>query len=218
MAEESDVLFREIEDDLRQDQANKLWTNYGKYFVGAAIAVVAGVAAFQGWQTYDLNNRQAAGETFAAAQKLIEENKTEEALDAFSKISSEGTGYALLAKFRAAALKSEAGDVAGAVADYATLADDTSASSYYKNMAIILGAFAELDSGASGSSLIGRVSELNDATNPWRHSAREILGLDALNKGETSKAAEFFKAIADDATAPQTVKARTGEMLKIIGG
>lgn len=218
MADESDVLFREIEDDLRQDQANKLWTNYGKYFVGIAVAVVAGVAAFQGWQTYDLNQRQAAGETFAAAQKLIEEKKTEEALDAFSKISAEGSGYGLLAKFRAAAIKGDTGDLDGALADYTQLASDNDVTPYYRDMAVILGSFAELDSGASGSSLIDRAAALNDAENPWRHSAREILGLNALKSGDNTKAAEFFKAIADDATAPQTVKARIGEMLKIIGG
>lgn len=218
MADESDVLFREIDDDLRQDKANKLWTTYGKYMLGLAVLAVAGVAAFQGWQTYDLNQRQAAGETFAAAQKLVEEKKTDAALEAFSRISTESSGYALLAKFRTAALKGETGDLAGAISDYGQLAADSDVTIYYRDMAIILGAFVELDNGASGASLIDSAAALNDAENPWRHSAREILGLSALKNGDNSKAAEFFKAIADDATAPQTVKARTGEMLKIIGG
>ena len=66
VADESDVLFQEIEDDLRQEQTNKLWTDYGKYIVGAALALVIGVAGFQGWKNYDLEKRQVAGETFAS--------------------------------------------------------------------------------------------------------------------------------------------------------
>lgn len=218
MADESDILFREVEDDLRQDQANKLWSTYGKYIVGAAVVAVIGVASFQGWKSYDLGNRQAAGETFAAAQKLVEDQKSEEALQAFSAISAESGGYAILARFRVAALESDGGDLDAAISTYKTLADDSSLSSYYQNMAVILGAFTELDSNNAEAPLIERVAKLTDGTNPWRHSAREILGLSALQSGDTTKASEYFKAISDDATAPQAIKARTSEMLTIIGG
>lgn len=217
MADESDLLLREIEDDLRQDQANKIWTTYGKYIVGLAVLIVAGVAAFQGWKSYDLQTRQEAGEMFAAAQKLVEEDKTEEALTAFSQIAEKGDGYALLARFRTAALKRNQGDLAGALADYAALASQSDIAPYYKNMAIIQGALAELDSPSGASQLLSQVESLNDATNPWRHSAREILGLNALKNGNKTDALTYLKAIAEDATAPQTIKSRTEELLKIIG-
>ena len=77
VADESDVLFQEIEDDLRQEQTNKLWTDYGKYIVGAALALVIGVAGFQGWKNYDLEKRQVAGETFASVQHLIADKKSD---------------------------------------------------------------------------------------------------------------------------------------------
>ncbi len=217
MADETDILFKEVEDDLREDQAKKLWATYGKYFVGAAVVVVIGVAAFQGWKSYDLDQRQAAGETFSAAQKLVDEQKTEEALNAFSAIAEQNGGYAMLARFRVAALQEKAGDLAGAVSSYVELANDTSLSAYYNDMAVILGGFVELDADGASPTLIDRVNTLTDAANPWRHSAREILGLSALQNGDSTKAAEFFKAISDDATAPQGIKARASELLTIIG-
>lgn len=218
MADESDILFQEVEDDLRQDKANKLWSTYGMYIVGIAVAAVVGVASFQGWKSYDLSSRQAAGETFAAAQKLIEEQRSEEALQAFSDISNESGGYAILARFRVAALHSSGGDLSAAIATYKTLADDSSLTPYYQDMAVILGAFVELDSNDSGVQLIEKVGTLTGETNPWRHSAREILGLSALQSGDIGKASEYFQAITDDATAPQTIKTRTSEMLTILGG
>ena len=218
MADESDVLFQEIEDDLRQDQANKFWTDYGKYIVGAAVALVIGVASLQGWKAYDLKQRQEAGEAFAVAQKFVIENKSDEALKAFDAIAGKGSGYGVLAKFRSAALLNDSGDLAGSIAAYKQLAEDSDVSDFYQNMAVIIGAFAELDSKDTNEALIGRTGVLNSASNPWRHSAREILALNALKNGNKTKASEFFKVIAEDATTPQSMKMRASEMLIIIGG
>jgi len=216
VADESDVLFQEIEDDLRQEQTNKLWTDYGKYIVGAALVLVIGVAGFQGWKNYDLEKRQVAGETFASVQHLIADKKSDEALKAFSAISAKGGGYAVLAKFRGAALMIESGDLAGAISTYQQIAKDENVNPYYKDMAVIVGSFAELDAKDGVSTLIDQTGALNNAISPWRHSAREVLGLSALKSGDKSKAAEYFKTITEDATAPKEIKVRAGEMLTIV--
>ena len=36
-------LFREIEEELRQERFEKLWRSYGRYVIGAAVAVVVAV-------------------------------------------------------------------------------------------------------------------------------------------------------------------------------
>ena len=96
MADETDVLFQEIEDDLRQDQANRFWTNFGKYIVGAAVVLVVSVASVQGWKSYDLKQQQAAGEAFSSAQKLVSDKNLDEALEVFTKISAMGSRYSVL--------------------------------------------------------------------------------------------------------------------------
>ena len=121
MADETDVLFQEIEDDLRQDHANKFWSDFGKYIIGTAVAIVVSVASFQSWKSYELKQRQAAGEVFASAQKLILDKKSNKALKAFTEISGTDGGYSVLAKFRSAALMSESGDLSGAINKYRQL-------------------------------------------------------------------------------------------------
>ena len=218
MADETDELFREIEDDLRQDQANKLWGRFGKYIVCAALALIVSVASFQGWKSYDLKKRQATGEAFASAQKLIAEKNLDEALTTFAEISTMDGGYSVLAKFRSAALMSESGDLNGAINNYRQLANDHKTDIYYREMAVIIGAFAELDSEDDNSTLITLAASLIDSKGPWRHSASEVLGLNALKNGDKSKASVYFKAIAEDATAPQEIKDRANEMLTIVSG
>jgi hypothetical protein len=218
VADETDVLFQEIEDDLRQDQANKFWTNFGKYIVGAAVVLVVSVAGVQGWKSYDLKQRQAAGEAFSTAQKLVTGKNLDEALEEFNKMSAIGSRYSVLAKFKSAALMRESGDLSGAINNYRQLANNNKINTYYKEMAIVIGAFVELDTKDKEATLIAQVESLDDAKNPWRHSAREILGLNAMKNGDKSKASLFFKTIAEDATAPKEIKDRAGEMLIIVSG
>ena len=47
-------IFQEIDEELRRDRWEILWQKYGKYLVGCAVAIVAGTAAWVGWQNYQL--------------------------------------------------------------------------------------------------------------------------------------------------------------------
>jgi hypothetical protein len=55
-------------------------------------------------------------------------------------------------------------------------------------------------------------------SSPWRHSAREILALVAVRRGDAAKAADLYRKIADDQAAPQGLRARAAEMLAAVGG
>ena len=44
-------IFDEVEDDLKRDRMQLLWSKYGKYVIVAAVLVIAGVAGRQGYIT-----------------------------------------------------------------------------------------------------------------------------------------------------------------------
>ena len=69
---EQDSLFREVDEELRQEQFSKLWKQYGKYAIGAAVSLVAAVGGYQAWQTWDLNRRTADSLQFAGALQAIQ--------------------------------------------------------------------------------------------------------------------------------------------------
>ena len=39
-----DSLFREVDEEVRQEQFKKLWSRYGKFVIGLVIVVILGVA------------------------------------------------------------------------------------------------------------------------------------------------------------------------------
>lgn len=221
MAEQSeeDLLFREIHEELRQDRAQKMWRAYGKYVLAGAIALVLGVAGFQGWRAYDLSARQAMGERYTSASAMARGNETEAALKAFADIAADGgDGYRLLSKFQEARILAKLGDGGAAAQVYRALAEDDGIDSLYRDLAMILGAFQELNiAGADSDGLKGRLEPLTADTNPWRYSAREITALLAKRSGDTAKARELFQGLAGDLRAPQGVRARAQEMLSILG-
>lgn len=211
-----DSLFREIEEDLRQEHWAKLWKRYGNYAAGAVLALVLSVAGYQGWRAYDIATRQSDGERFAAALKLAGDKQTQAAAEAFTALAADATaGYALLARFQEAALLAKRGE-APAAAAYADLAQDPGVDAVYRDLAVILGAFHEMNGPGAGD-LSARLAPLTADGNPWRHSAKELTAVLAARGGDRTKARALFTALAADATAPQGIRARAGEMLAILG-
>jgi len=213
-----DSLFREIDEELRQEHYAKLWKKYGNYVIGAALALVVGVAGFQGWRNYDVKTRSAEGMRFAEAQRLMQGDQNEAAAQAFGRLAADASaGYALLARFQEAALLARRGDRAGAIAAYRELAEDTGIDALYRDLALVLGALHEIDT-VDRAALSQRMAPLAADDNPWRHSAREIIAVLAQRGGDVGKARELYSGLANDVAAPSGIRSRAQEMLAILGG
>ena len=213
----ADLLIQEVDEDLRHEQMNKLWKKHSSLLTAAAVAVVLAVAAYQGWSAWDAKQRQAASLRYAEADSLLEQGKKDEAAEVLGKLQGEGTkGYRLLARLRLADLRQQQGDAAGAAVLYQALAADSGVDQVYRDMASIRAAYLTLDS-ADPVALDKAMEPLAQESSSWRHSAREIQALAALRRGDTARAGDLFAKIAEDAAAPQGVRARAAEMMAATG-
>lgn len=207
-------IFREIDEELRQEQFAKLWKRFGRTFIIGTGVIVATVASYKAWESYDISSRGAQGERFATSLLLAQGSNGEAALDALKAFSADaGSGYQMLSGFRAAALMADQGDGAGAVAAYDGLAGDNSLQSIYRDLAVLLGAIQRMNANEDAAALTARLAPLSADNNPWRHSARELMAVLAEQSGDNSKARELFKALSEDPTAPRGIRQRAGEML-----
>ncbi len=215
---EQDLIFKEVDEELRQDKNAEMWTKYGNYVIGAAAILVLAVAGFQGWKAYDINKRSADSALFASALRAVEADKTDEASGLLAKLASEGsTGYAVLARFNQASLMVKKGDAAGAAASYLSVANDNNVEKVFRDLALILSALHEVDNG-DAKIITNRLAKLTDSSSPWRFSAKEITAILASRTGDNAKAEKLFKELADDAAAPAGIRARAAEMTAILGG
>lgn len=212
----TDLLIKEVDEELRQEQLETLWKRYGSLMIGAAVAVVLAVAGTQGWTTWQANQRQESGAKFTEASQLLQQGATDKAAEALTKLTAEGTaGYRVLAELQLGDVKQQAGDLAGAAAIYEKVAAGN-ADAVYRDLATLKAAYLKLDIG-DAAQVEKMVERLAVESSAWRHSAREVQALAALKRGESDKAAELFRKIADDPASPQGVRARAAEMLAAVG-
>jgi hypothetical protein len=215
---EDAILFEEIDDELRQDQANKLWRAYGKYLITLCIAIVLSVGGYKAWTHHDLTARQGAGERFAAAITLAADDKKEDAFKALDNITTDGPeGYKVLASFSQARLMVQKNDTAGAAIAYQNLAKDTSLDILYRDLAVILGALVELNLPDTDlATLKQKLKKLSVKDNPWQFSAREISAIIEEKTGAKIEASKLLKGLKNDALTPKGIRARAMEMLSIM--
>ncbi len=208
-----DSFFREIQEELREESLRKLWKNYGAAIIAAVLFLVLSVAGYQGWIHYDTWSRAEDGKRFAAVESLARDGKLDEALQAFADLSRDGrAGYALLARFREAALLSGAGRLDEAAEAYDRIAAEEGTDTLYRNLATVLSVLHAMDSG-DGTQLMARLAPIAKAGNPWRHSARELSAVLALSAGDTGTASEILSDLKQDVETPSGIRARAGEML-----
>lgn len=209
-------IFKEVDEDLKRDQALEIWRKYGRYIIAFAVAVVLGTAGVVGWNNYRESQRNADGNTFAQAFQLVGRGDKAAAGKAMADIAAHGGAYRILALLQGAALKLEAGDKAAAIAIYDQIAADSSADEAFRDLATLLSALASVDTG-DGAAINKKLAPLLDASSPFRPSALEIQGLVALKSGNSTLARQTFQQLADDITAPPGLRQRATQILTWIG-
>lgn len=209
-------IFREVEEDLRRDRALQLWRRYGKFLIAAVVLVIVGTAVGVGWREYQQRQQLHYSAQFAAAMDLVRGERLAEATSALAALGREaGPGYATLARFKEATLKTQAGDAAGAVAVYESLAGDRSIDPLYAGLARLYAVLHRIDEG-DPDALASELQPLLAPDNPWRYSARELSALLALRKGDAEAARNDLATLTDDPGAPPGIRSRAAEMLRAL--
>jgi hypothetical protein len=213
-----DSFIREVNDEIRREQAQALWDRFGPAILGLAILVVLGTAAFVGYRYWDESRANRSGDAFSQALKLANDGKSDDALTALQQLEKDGYGaYPLLARMRAATVKADKGDFAAAVTDFDGVAADTAIPQGIRDMARLRAALLLVDHG-SFADVSSRVEALTADNNTLRHTAREALGLAAWKEGKTQDALKLFDQIAADDGAPRNARQRATLMSELIRG
>ncbi len=213
-------IFREIDEELKQEHYLRLWKKYGNRVMTAIAVLLLIAAGIYGWERYQENQRLTASNQYSEAQALAAGGKREQAATVFANLAdNSGGSYQTLARLQRAALRADGGDVAGAVEVYDRVAADSSVDPTLRHAATVLSVLHSLDlPKLDAPKLEARLAPLDTPSSPWRFSARELRALIALKSGDSKKARDLYRQLADDADAPQSMRGRAAEMLAVLGG
>lgn len=214
MADDNDSLLREVEEEIRREQMQKIWQRYNGLILGAATLLVLGVAGYQYLETHRVASAEAAGAKFAAAETLSDDKKKADAEKAFKAIADDGpAGYAALAKLRLAGAEVKDGKTADAVATYDSLAKHPGADDLLKSFAELQAASLQMGR-ADYAEIQNRLTPLIGDDAPFAKSARELLGIAAYKAKKYDEARKYLEPLLIDPNASEDLQAR----VKIIMG
>jgi hypothetical protein len=214
-------IFDEVDEDLRADRAKVLLRQYAPLLIAAAVLVVLLAAGWRAWQWYDFRRTAEVAQSYLAAMQVADSQKGAGRMAAvadFTAVADKaGAGYRSLARLRAAALKAESGDLAGASLLWDEVAADGSADTLLRDVANLQWALHQMDV-ADPAAVEARLRPLAIATNPWHALASEALAMLDLRRGRPDAARDTLKALAQDVTAPEGVRRRAEGLLGRLGG
>ena len=213
-------IFNEVDEEVRRERLQKLWDRYYPYILTLAVLMVVGIGGWRGYEYWVAQKAAAAGADFEKAITLSEQGKHAEAQAAFDKVVAEApSGYAALARFRAAAELADAnpGKPADAVKAYDALAADGSLGAVWQDLAALRAGMLLVDS-ASLADLQKRLEPISEPGRVYRHSARELLALSAWRANDLTAAKRYIDMIAGDGETPPGTRTRIDVLSALIAG
>ena len=210
-------IFQEVDEEVRRERAEKLWKQYGHYAIAGCVLLVLAVAAWRGYEWWELKQATATSAKFELATQLAEQGKSAEAQAAFASIAKDGTaGYRALARLReAAALAAQ--DPKAAVAAYDAVAGDASLGKTVQDLAAVRAGLLLVDS-APLADLTRRLEPAAAAGAPFRHTARELLALGALRAGDKLAVRRWCDFVLNDGETPDDIRSRIEVLRTLAGG
>jgi hypothetical protein len=211
-----DLLAQEIDDELRREQLLKLWDKYGIHVLIAALAVIVGVA---GWKYYQYAQEQAA--RLASVQYIValgdlSSNRTFDGQKRLQELIPKAPpGYAALARLRLAGAESAQGSAIDALKAYEQIAKDPTVDPIFQDYARLQIVMLKFDA-VPYPELRNQLSSLASDRSPWRHSARELMGLGAMKEGWPLEARNHFQRLLGDRDTPPGIAERARVMVAML--
>ena len=204
-------IFQEIDEELRQDKAARLWKAYGKYIVALAIFIILAIASYRFIEHKNEKNREQTSELFELASEAGRTGDKKAAIELFSdERFDETTGYAIISKLKKAALAKSNNDLEGTEIVLKEIITNEEIPLYLRDL-------ARLKLFASDSDInISQLDTLIEEEGPWKFLALELKGGIQLQGGNLKDARSTFKELTDDANTPNNLRRRASEILKAL--
>jgi hypothetical protein len=213
----AESFVREVDENLRRDQAQEFMKTYGPWIVGAALLFLAAVAGWIYWQDRQAAQAEAQTEQLSAIMTGIGAGQAANADRQLKPLTeSDAGGVRAAARLTRAAVALEKADRTTAIAEYRALMDDDGLAQPYRDLANIRATALEFDQ-MKPQDVIARLEPLAVAGNPWFGSAGELTAMAMLKQGRKSEAGRMFAAIAADNQVPGSIRSRAVQIAGTLG-
>ena len=208
---------REVDEELRREEALALWKRWGKLIVAAVVAALLALAGWLYWQSHREALAGEQGVKFNQAMDDLGANRAAKATPQLAELATSGSpGYATLAKFTQADIALQKDDLKGAAKLFADIANDGAIAQPMRDLALVRQTNAEFDA-LQPQVVIDRMRPLAVKGNAFFGSAGEMTAIAHLRMNRKDLAGRLFGQIARDDTVPASIRQRAVQMAGVLG-
>lgn len=213
----AESFVREVDENLRRDQARDFLKKNGPWIVGAILLFLAAIAGWLYWQDRQLKAAEVETERLNTVMSQIGAGQVAQADKQLAPLAqSDADGVSAAARLTRAAVALDKADRKTAIAEYRAIMDDKGLAQAYRDLATIRLTALEFDQ-MKPDDAIARLKPLAVAGNPWFGSAGEMTAMAMLKQGRKSEAGRLFAAIAADNQVPDTIRSRAVQIAGTLG-
>jgi len=213
----NESFLREVDENLRRDQARDFAKKYGGWLIAAVVLFLAAVGGWLYWQQYQQKQAEAQSEELTKIYTQIGAGQTKQAQQGLQGLESSGNSVVrTLALLTEAAVALDANDKATAIAKYNAVANDSRAPQPYRDVALIRSVGMQFDQ-MTPEDVISRLQPLTKPGEPWFGTAGELTAMAYIKQGNKAAAGKLFAAIAADNNAPPTLRSRSAQIAGTLG-
>lgn len=213
----NEAFLREVDDELRRDEAMALWRRWGKLAIAVVVLALAVFAGWLWWQSHRETRAGEQGEQFASALDDLGSQRTDAAQPKLAALAESGSeGYKAMAVFTQADILLQKDDLKGAAAKFASIANDSGMAQPLRDLALVRQTSAEYDT-LSPQVVIDRLRPLAVKGNPWLGTAGEMTAAAHLRMGRRDLAGRLYAEIARDEGVPPSIRQRAVQMAGVLG-
>lgn len=216
-AAQEDVLLREVDDAVRQDQYAQFSRKYGRPLIAGVVLLLAAFGGFLYWDSRQEAAREADSEALVGALDQVESGNLDGGSDALDPLLADaGDAARTAAAMLKAGIAMEQGNPERAAELFEQVSSDGEAPQAMRDLATVRAVAARFDT-MEPAVVVARLKPLAVPGNAWFGSAGELLAMAYLEQGKNSEAGALFAAIAKDDDTPETLKSRARQMSGLLG-
>lgn len=216
-AAQDEVLMREIDDAVRQEEYLRFAQTYGRPLLGVLVAGLVAFAGYLFWENRQEAAMEKSSEDLIAALDQLAAGNLDSARSAAAAVGEGSDGGALAsALMLQAGAALQQGKVDDAAKIYTQISKDEALPPALRDLAKIREAAIMFDRRDPGE-VIAQLKPLAVPGNPYFGSAGELVAMAYLEQGKRKEAGTLFGELARSDDVPESLKARSRQMAGLLG-
>ena len=208
-------IFNEVDEDIRKERYQNLWSNYGKYIIAFLMLIVIAFSLTQYFQAKNISDNKAILDMYFSAAEGIEKNQLDFANNELEIVyNQKNKMLAALSGFKMSEIYLNNNQKEEAILLLEKIVDNRSLESIYRELALykyIMINFENIDI----SSIEKKIVSIGVNKNTLHPYFQEIIGIKYLTAGNIEKANSVFTDLLLNEDTPFDLKMRLDKLIQI---